>query len=318
MLDEDTCNLRTQIWFENAGFTLPAESWTEEGECVVDDVLPSPDNGPGFGWGGGIYEGGGGGGSTEKHASVLLVSDSSTFNYYSQMTLWADALEELGLEEDTSGDIGDDMYYVFNNYSSSYSTYFISEDLLSNANAIFWTPVTSYYGYFLGSSTERDLIVEWAENTDGAFVAFCPYYFASYYMCSYSGAPNYAPTFMNEFMGLQSGDSTGYGYASGIFTANPIADTFYEPMGNLQMHYYTSTSGYNYMNMTVPNTGNGGHAVLKYQDGGRNCAFARIDEDNDYVAVWDINMPSQFSGGQTEYLLTRTQVWLEENGFTLP
>jgi hypothetical protein len=183
---------------------------------------------------------------------------------------------------------------------------------------IFWTEPTYYYGYLFGNATERQIVQDWCEETDGALIAMCNYYWVPYYMCSYASSPNYAPDFMNDVFGITSGPGSASGYANGIFYGEGIDDTLYEPMDVYPLHYYANTTGYNYMPIIGYNTGNGTEPVAFYQAGGNYCAWARYDEDNDFYAIYDLQLCSQFSGAQVDGLNLRTKTWLEGTDFTLP
>jgi hypothetical protein len=315
-LSQNDVNARTQVWFEGTGFTLPAESWDPEtGECVVDDVLPTPDNGPGFSWGGGVYEGGGGGPSG-KSASVLLVNDMS-YDSYGQLNMWSAALEELGFEEDTSGDIGDDMYYKFTNFSYTYAQYFITADLLENTNAIFWSAGSDYYGYFLGSSAERQLLMDWLDETDGAFLQLSADYFSTYYLIGYTGAPNYSPIFMPEYVGISYGSGGGSGYGGTWFNVSPEPGGLLEPIGNFQLHWWQQLNYYSFMNdVTLTN---GATPLCYFNDPlMKDIMFHRHDDDDDYDVVYDTRLPSAFSGGGEDTLVSIMEALLDGCGFTLP
>jgi hypothetical protein len=320
MLDTSVLLTRTQLWFETAGFVLPAESWTEEGDCIIDDILPTPDAGPGFSWGGGV--GVEQGDPNEKRVRLLAVQDYYS-DYYGNWPLIIDAFEELGLEEDE--DAGDDMYVVFNNYSSTYTQYFITEDMLADFNAIYWFNSTYYYGTLWGADAERTLVQDWVEGEQGRFFAWNGYHYSPRYFGYNSSYPQYDPTFMEETFGLLI--SNGYRYC---YTYNAPSDIVAEPGemyesldGEDYGSYYNSSYAYAYdwfyddeTTVALAYMGTWNYSY-DYPDTGWTgpAYFAWCKSDNGSYTLYDEAMPNMLD---YDVLLLRTQEWFTWAGFTLP
>jgi hypothetical protein len=323
MLDTDVVNLRTQLWFEETGFTLPAESWTEGGDCIIDDVLPSPDNGPGFSWGGAIYEGGGGG--TDKPIRLLAVQDYYS-DSYGNWPVIISSFENLGLEEDDEA--ADGAYVVFNNYSSTYQTYYIDEDLMGDFNAIYWFNSTYYYGTLWGSDTERELIKDWIEGEEGRLFVWNGYHYSPRYFGYSPSYDQYDPEWMEDTFGLQI--SNGYRYQRQYPGPGDIvaySGEMYEDLDgeDLYSYYYGQQNYYVYAYDWLYNEDTTTalaylgtyNYTYQYPSGSWSgpAHFAWYKDDNGSHAIYDETMPNALPE-EAGYL--RTQLWFEKTGFTLP